>query len=314
LIWSNGWEDETMNIIFGPIHSRRFGKSLGVDLSPSKKQCNFDCLYCELDPAKTVTAYDEIITVDEVIAALKKALNEHNGIDFITLTANGEPTLYPYLSELIDAIDRIKGDTRTLILSNGSTISDPLVRKALTKLDMVKLSLDCATDRCLHKLDRSHQGITIAAIQDGMLAFKESYQGPLIIETLFVKTLNDKPEEIAQLNDFLLKLKPARIDIGTIDRPPAYEVKPLSYEELRKITHLFDPSLPVYIASRKHVTSSPEYYTPTEILQTLSKRPLSPEDIEILFDTQSQKTLETLQSEGKIIIKETNGVKFYTLA
>ena len=314
MIWSNGWEYETMNIIFGPIHSRRFGKSLGVDLSPSKKQCNFDCLYCELDPAKTVTAYDEIITVDEVIAALKKALNEHNGIDFITLTANGEPTLYPYLSELIDAIDRIKGDTRTLILSNGSTISDPLVREALAKLDMVKLSLDCATDRCLHKLDRSHQGITIAAIQDGMLAFKESYQGPLIIETLFVKTLNDKPEEIAQLNDFLLKLKPARIDIGTIDRPPAYEVKPLSYEELRKITHLFDPSLPVYIASRKHVTSSPEYYTPTEILQTLSKRPLSPEDIEILFDTQSQKTLETLQSEGKIIIIETNGVKFYVLA
>ena len=303
-----------MNIIFGPIHSRRFGKSLGIELSPSKKQCNFDCLYCELDPAKTVTAYDEIVTVDEVIAALKKALNEHSGIDFITLTANGEPTLYPYLSELIDAIDRIKGDTRTLILSNGSTISDPRVREALTKLDMVKLSLDCATDRCLHKLDRSHQGITITAIQDGMLAFKKSYQGPLIIETLFVETLNDKPEEIAQLNNFLLKLKPARIDIGTIDRPPAYEVKPLSYEDLRRITHLFDPSLPVYISSRKHVTSSPEYYTPAEILQTLSKRPLSPEDIQILFDAQSQKTLETLQSEGKIIIKETNGVKFYTLA
>lgn len=303
-----------MNIIFGPVYSRRFGKSLGIDLSPGKKQCNFDCLYCELDPAKTVNAYDEIVAVDEVIAALKKALDEHRAIDFITLTANGEPTLYPYLSELIDAIDKIKGDTQTLILSNGSTISDPVVREALAKLDMVKLSLDCATDRCLHKLDRSHQGITIAAIQDGMLAFKESYQGPLIIETLFVKTLNDKSEEIAQLNDFLLKLRPTRIDIGTIDRPPAYEVKPLSYEELRAITHLFDPSLPVYIASRKYVTSRPERYTSSEILQTLSKRPLSSEDIEILFDAKSQKTLQTLQSEEKIIIKETNGVEFYALA
>jgi len=215
---------------------------------------------------------------------------------------------------LIDAIDQIKGNTKTLILSNGSTISDPRVREALAKLDMVKLSLDCATDRCLHKLDRSHQGITITEIQEGMLAFKENYQGPLIIETLFVKTLNDKPEEIEQLNEFLLKLKPARIDIGTIDRPPAYEVKPLNYEDLHRITHLFDPSLPVYIASRKHVTSSPEYYTPAEILQTLSKRPLSPEDIEILFDAQSQITLQTLLSEGKIIIKETNGVNFYALA
>ena len=303
-----------MNIIFGPVYSRRFGKSLGIDLSPGKKQCNFDCLYCELDPAKTVTAYDEVVPVDEVMEALKKSLDEHRAIDFITLTANGEPTLYPYLSELIDAIDQIKGDTKTLILSNGSTISDPLVREALAKLDMVKLSLDCATDRCLHKLDRSHQGITIAAIKKGMLAFKELYKGPLIIETLFVKTLNDKPEEIAQLNHFLLKLKPARIDIGTIDRPPAYEVKPLSYEELRKITHLFDPSLPVYIASRKHVDSRPERYTSSEILQTLSKRPLSPEDIEILFDAESQKELQTLQSNGKIIIKETNGVEFYALA
>lgn len=303
-----------MNIIFGPVYSRRFGKSLGIDLSPGKKQCNFDCLYCELDPAKTVSAYDEVIPVEEIVDALKKSLGEHRAIDFITLTANGEPTLYPHLTELIDAIDQIKGNTKTLILSNGSTISDPRVREALAKLDMVKLSLDCATDRCLHKLDRSHQGITITEIQEGMLAFKENYQGPLIIETLFVKTLNDKPEEIEQLNEFLLKLKPARIDIGTIDRPPAYEVKPLSYEDLHRITHLFDPSLPVYIASRKHVTSSPEYYTSAEILQTLSKRPLSPEDIEILFDTQSQKTLQTLQSEGKIIIKETNGVKFYALA
>jgi len=303
-----------VNIIFGPVYSRRFGKSLGIDLSPGKKQCNFDCLYCELDPAKTVSTYDEVISVDKVMGALKKSLDEHHEIDFITLTANGEPTLYPYLSELIDAIDQIKGNTKTLILSNGSTISDPAVREALAKLDMVKLSLDCATDRCLHRLDRSHQGITIAAIKDGMLTFKESYKGPLIIETLFVKTLNDKPEEIAQLNDFFLKLEPARIDIGTIDRPPAYEVKPLSYEELREITHIFDPSLPVYIASRKHVTSRPERYTSSEILQTLSKRPLSPEDIEILFDTESQKTLQTLQSEGKIIIKETNGVKFYTLA
>jgi len=144
-----------MNIIFGPIHSRRFGKSLGIDLSPSKKQCNFDCLYCELDPAKTVSTYDDIVTVDEIMAALNKALAEHGSVDFITLTANGEPTLYPQLSELIDAIDSIKGDTKTLILSNGSTISDPGIREALAKLDMVKLSLDCGTDRCLHKLDRS---------------------------------------------------------------------------------------------------------------------------------------------------------------
>ena len=304
-----------MNIIFGPVYSRRFGKSLGIDLSPGKKQCNFDCLYCELDSAKTVSTYSEVVPVDEVLTALAKALEEHSSIDFITLTANGEPTLYPYLSELIDAINRIKGETKTLILSNGSTVGDPNVRKALGKLDIVKLSLDCATDHCLHKLDRAHSGITIDAIKDGMLAFRREFPNvPLIIETLFVKTLNDKPEEIAALNDFFLKLRPARIDIGTIDRPPAYAVKPLSYEELYAVSHLFDPSLPVYIASRKKVESKPEHYTIEEILQTLSKRPLTQDDIEILFDTESQKRLELLIKEGKIITRETNGVLFYVLS
>ena len=302
-----------MNIIFGPVNSRRFGKSLGIDLSPSKKQCNFDCLYCELDPAKTVSSYSDVVSVKEVMAALKRALATHQSIDFITLTANGEPTLYPHLSKLIDEIDEVKGSAKTLILSNGSTIGDPDIRYALAKLDMVKLSLDCATDRCLHRLDRAHSGITIHSIMQGMLAFKKHYSGPLIVETLFVKTLNDRPEEIAALNDFFLKLRPARIDIGTIDRPPAYDVKPLSYEDLHRIAHLFDPSLPIYIASRKKVESKPEHYTEEEILQTLSKRPLSPEDVEILFDRESQERLKTLIKEEKITIKETNGVNFFTL-
>ncbi|MEA3491263.1 MAG: radical SAM protein [Campylobacterota bacterium] len=303
-----------MSIIFGPIHSRRFGKSLGIDLSPGKKQCNFDCLYCELDPAKTMDSYDEVVSVDEVMIALKRALSEHGGVDFITLTANGEPTLYPYLSELIDRIDMIKGEAQTLILSNGSTIDDSRVADALMKIDMVKLSLDCATDRCLHKLDRSHSGITVGSIMDGMLAFRRRYRGPMIIETLFVKKLNERPEEIKALNQFFLELNPSRIDIGTIDRPPAYDVKPLSYEELHRVSLLFDPALPIYIASRKKITSTPEYYSSEAILQTISKRPLTPEDIEILFDEPSQIALKRLISEEKIIVKKTNGVDFYTLA
>ena len=299
------------NIIFGPIHSRRFGKSLGVDLSPGKKQCNFDCLYCELDPAKTMDRYDEVLRVEEIVSAVRKALEEHRDIDFLTITANGEPTLYPYLGELMDEIDKIKGDTRTLILSNASTIDDPKVQEALLKFDEVKLSLDCATQKCLRKLDRSHAEIDVERIKEGMLSFKARYKGPLVIEILIVKTLNDFGEEIARLNAFLLKLQPTRIDIGTIDRPPAFDVKPVSYEALLHISHLFDPSLPVYIASRKKEDISSSDYTYEEILQTLSKRPLTKEDIEALFDEESQKRVENLLHKQKIKIVETNGVKFY---
>jgi len=299
------------NIIFGPIHSRRFGKSLGVDLSPSKKQCNFDCLYCELDPAKTMDSYDDIVSVEQVTTALKQALEEHKDIDFITLTANGEPTLYPHLSELIDEINVFKGKTKTLILSNAATIDDLKIQEALLKLDEVKLSLDCATQKCLKKLDRSHSGIEVENIKAGMLEFKSKYSGPLVIEILIVKTLNDSEEEIAKLNEFLLKLQPTRIDIGTIDRPPAFDVKPVSYEELLYISHLFDSMLPVYIASRKKADISSDSYSYEEILETLSKRPLTQEDIEALFDEESQKRAQNLLHKQKIKLVETNGVKFY---
>ncbi len=302
------------NIIFGPIHSRRFGKSLGVDLSPGKKQCNFDCLYCELDPAKTMDAYDDVVSVEEIANAIKHALTEYKDIDFITLTANGEPTLYPYLSELIDEINTFKGTTKTLILTNAATIDDEKTQEALLKLDEVKLSLDCATQKCLQKLDRSHSGIDVEHIKAGMLAFKSKYDGPLVIEILIVKTLNDSKEEIEKLNAYLLKLQPTRIDIGTIDRPPAFDVKPVNYEELFEISHWFDASLPVYIASRKKADITPSNYDDEEILETLSKRPLTQEDIEALFNEESQKRLKKLLEEEKIKRVSTNGVIFYKKA
>jgi len=303
-----------MSIIFGPIHSRRFGKSLGVDLSPGKKQCNFDCLYCELEQAKTMDSYEEVVSVNEVAKAIKTALEEHKDIDFITLTANGEPTLYPYLSELIDEINTFKGTTKTLILSNAANIDDTKVQDALLKLDEVKLSLDCATQKCLQKLDRSHNGIEIEDIKAGMLAFKKRYDGPLVIEILIVKTLNDTKEEIAKLNEYLLELQPTRIDIGTIDRPPAYAVQPVSYETLLDISHWFDPSLPVYIASRKKAEASTSSYSAEEILETLSKRPLTQEDIESLFDKESQNRVQNLLRNEKIKRVSTNGVEFYKKA
>jgi len=302
------------NIIFGPIHSRRFGKSLGVDLSPGKKQCNFDCLYCELDPAKTMDAYDDVVSVEEIANAIRTALTEYKDIDFITLTANGEPTLYPYLSELIDEINTFKGNTKTLILTNAATIDDEKTQEALLKLDEVKLSLDCATQKCLKKLDRSHSGIDVENIKAGMLAFKSKYDGPLVIEILIVKTLNDSRDEITKLNTFLLQLQPTRIDIGTIDRPPAFDVKPVSYEELLEISHWFESTLPVYIASRKKADITPSSYSEEELVETLTKRPLTQEDIEALCDEESQKRFKKLLKEEKIKRVSTNGVVFYKKA
>jgi len=304
-------KNEKLNIIFGPVNSRRFGKSLGIDLSPTKKQCNFDCLYCELEPAKTMGRYDDVVPVDEVMSALQESLESHQDIDALTITANGEPTLYPHLSALMDAINSVKGSIKTLILSNAAKIDEAEVQEALMKFDTVKLSLDCATGRCLKRLDRSHEGVDVEKIKEGMLRFKENFSNPLIIEILMVKSINDSESEIEALNRFFMKLKPTRIDIGTIDRPPAYRVEALSYEELRERSLKFDASLPIYITSRKKVTAKPSRYSREDILETLRKRPLTQEDIEVLFDTKSREDFQILIHEKKVGVLDCGGYNFY---
>ena len=297
-----------MKTIFGPVNSRRFGSSLGIDLSPALKQCNFDCLYCELAPALTVDAQKNIVSVDKIIEELKEHLNEK--IDVITITANGEPTLYPHLDALIDAINQIKNNTQTLILTNSAMLVDEKVFNPLLKLDQVKLSLDAISDDIFKKIDRPHKDIKIDEVVEKVQEFSKAFKGKLFIEILFVHGLNNTKEEIAKLNHALLGIEASRIDLGTIDRPPAYNVSGISYKELHEAALLFSSELPIHIASRIHAEPNHTEYSEQEILNTLDKRPLTMDDIDILFDEPSKERLETLIKEQKIIIKRIGNLDF----
>ncbi|OHE02142.1 MAG: radical SAM protein [Sulfurimonas sp. RIFOXYD12_FULL_33_39] len=298
-----------MKTIFGPINSRRFGSSLGIDLSPALKQCNFDCLYCELAPSATTDKQTNVVEVSTIINGLKEHL--HDKIDVITITANGEPTLYPYLDELIDEINKIKNSTQTLILTNSATLVNDKIFNSLLKLDQVKLSLDGVSEDVFKKIDRPHPSIKIENIVKKVIEFSKTFKGKLFIEILFVKGINDTKEEIQKLNEVLLKLHVTRIDIGTIDRPPAYNVSALSYKELHNASLLFDNALPIHIASRVHAEPNNSNYDDEEILNTLDKRPLTMDDINLLFDEESKKRLEILIKESKISKKLVGNLEFF---
>jgi len=298
-----------MKTIFGPINSRRFGSSLGIDLSPALKQCNFDCLYCELAPSATVDKQTNTIDIQTIIDELKEHLNDK--IDVITLTANGEPTLYPYLDGLIDEIDKIKNTTETLILTNSASLVDKKVFNSLLKLDQVKLSLDAVSSEIFKKIDRPHQSIKVEDIVDSVIKFSKIYNGKLFIEILFVHELNDSQNEIEKLNEILLNINASRIDLGTIDRPPAYPVAGISYKELHEASLQFDSSLPIHIASRIHAEPNNSRYTKEEIINTLDKRPLTLEDINLLFDEESKTLLNELIFEEKIAKKLVGNLEFF---
>ena len=300
---------EKNNIIFGPINSRRFGMSLGVDLSPSSKQCNFDCLYCELAPMLSVAEQSKVVSVEEIINALKEHLDEN--IDVITLTANGEPTLYPHLSCLIDEINKIKSSTQTLILTNSATLVHQDIFDNLLKLDQVKLSLDAISPDIFKKIDRPHESIKITEVVQKVKEFSKVYKGKLFIEILFVYGLNDTKEEIQKLNEALLDIHALRIDLGTIDRPPAYPVVGISYKELFDISKMFDASLPIHIASRIHAEANNTSYSDEEILNTLDKRPLTIDDLKLLFDENSMNRFNTLRKREDIVTKLVGNLEFF---
>ena len=298
-----------MKILFGPINSRRFGRSLGIDLSPSKKQCNFDCVYCELEAQKPQEKQDEIVSVEEIILEVQGALEKNVPFDFLTLTANGEPSLYPHLDELISSLRKIAKDKKLLILSNGTVVLDQDKFNTLLKLDVVKFSLDSAISKTFYRIDRALKNINLEKMIEKMVEFKTQFKGNLVMEILVVKDLNDNEEEFIALNQALAKIAPLRVDLSTIDRPPAYAVKKISEERLLELSKLIT-STPVLLPKR-HYEGEKLNFNEEELLKMLHLRSQSEIDIENKLDKTSQLLLDKLIKEEKIKILNLAGVKFY---
>ncbi len=298
-------------IVFGPINSRRFGMSLGIDLSPKQKSCNFDCVYCELSGAKTVETIENPPSVDEIISALKEALKTHQNIDVITLTANGEPTLYPYLKELIAKVNELKGSAKTLILSNGSGVRDPKICEALHGLDIVKFSLDSALQSTFKKIDRNKSGIEVGELIKAMAKFRKEFKGELVLEILVVAGFNDKEEEFIALNTAINEIAPHRVDIGTIDRPPAYNVKGVDAKKLEELAKQIS-CVPVNIA-KAHKIEQKYNFSEDEILEMLRRRPQTIANVEENFSDSSKQTLAKFLQQDVVYLADVAGVKFYKL-
>ncbi|WP_457641216.1 radical SAM protein [Persephonella sp.] len=299
-----------MKYIFGPVNSRRFGVSLGIDLSPDRKSCNFDCLYCELDKNIPVEKIYKEPEVDTVIQEVYEYLQKNPHPDVITVTSNGEPTLYTNLDELIDKLNKIKGKSKTLILSNGSTVWKRKVQQVLKKFDVVKLSLDAPDEKIFKKIDRPLDGIRLSEIIEGIKSFRKIYDGELIIEVMIVRHINDNKEIIQKLADILKDIKPDRVDLGTVDRPPAYRVNPVSNELLFELSEYFE-GLNVNVITRNEIRiEEKRKMSKDEIINTLRKRPFTYSDIEMLMDRETAQLTYSMIKEGILKTKRIGSVTF----
>jgi len=238
-------EHETMTrpLVFGPKHSRRLGRSLAVDVI-HLKTCPLDCVYCELGRTDRLTVERrEYVKADAVLEELRTVLRkQHDGIDHITLSASGEPTLNSKLGEIISEIKKMT-TIPVAVLTNGVLLFREDVRKDLLQADVVLPSLDAASDQVFERINRPHGRLDIEEIIEGLVAFRKEFTGQIWLEILLVKGINDLTEELSLLKTVTEWIRPDIIHLNTVVRPPAEGwARRVEVEDLRRIRRYFGPS------------------------------------------------------------------------
>ncbi|MFH1688846.1 MAG: radical SAM protein [Candidatus Eisenbacteria bacterium] len=234
-----------MKHVFGPVPSRRLGFSLGVD-PVVPKTCTLDCVYCELGPTteRTVTRRP-YVPVDGILEELGARLEEHPELDFITLSGSGEPTLNSDIGKLIDGIKAMT-DVPVAVLTNGTLLTDPDVRSALSRADVVAPSIDAVSRAAFERVNRPHESLDPAAIADGLVSFAREYRGKIWLEVVFVEGLNDDSGEVERIAGIINDVKPDKVHVNTVVRPPAVpSAHALSPERLQEIAERFGPAAEV---------------------------------------------------------------------
>ncbi|HYA43637.1 MAG TPA: radical SAM protein [Syntrophobacteraceae bacterium] len=211
-----------MSSIFGPIPSRRYGKSLGIDVIPPKT-CSFDCIYCESGPTTHLSVKREnFVDPKEVLEELSAFLRLHpNATDVLTFSSAGEPTLYEGLGELIAAIRKAYPTLPLIVLTNGSLLWQPEVRRCLLGADRVVPSLDAVTSAVFHNINRPHPSLELEQIIEGIRAFRKDYKAQLHIEVALVSGVNDNQADLSTLARVIESIGPDKIELNTVARPPA---------------------------------------------------------------------------------------------
>lgn len=238
--------------IFGPIHSRRLGISLGINLLPEDgKFCTFDCIYCECGYNKDHRPKSKLPAREKVREELEKRLQrmKEEGIspDVLTFAGNGEPTAHPHFPEIIDDTLSLRDlyfpDAKVSVLSNSTFIHKPEVFAALNKIDNNILKLDTADMEYIRRVDRPTGTYDVKSIIERMKAFR----GNLIIQTMFMKGKTEEGIDIDNTSDHYVlpwleaiqEIAPKQVMIYTIDREtPDKFLRKASHEELDRIVAL----------------------------------------------------------------------------
>ncbi|ASJ08693.1 radical SAM protein [Thermococcus siculi] len=309
-------------IAFGPVPSRRLGKSLGINNIPDKV-CSFACVYCQIGRTLRMEIerrpfYEPELIFEEVSRKVEEARGKGEVIDYLTFVPDGEPTLDVNLgieAELLKTLG-----IPLAILTNSSLIWREDVRADLLHFDLVSLKLDAVSEPLWRRIDRPHKSLSLERILDGMLEFRGEFRGRLITETMLVAGI-DYGDEFERLADFLAELKPEKAYIAVPTRPPAEPwVKPADEETINRafqsLAERLGPEKVEYLIGYEGNAFAFTGDVEEDLLSITAVHPMREDAVKEFLKNAGADwdVIEKLLEEGRIIELEYGGRRFYMRA
>ena len=290
--------------LYGPVPSRRLGRSLGIDLVP-QKICTYDCIYCQIgNTTEKTLSRKEYVPVKEIMEEVGRFLKEGtSSIDYLSLAGSGEPTLHSQIRSVIEGIKAITS-IPVAVITNGSLLYEEEVRQDLLRADVVLPSLDAVSSEVFMKINRPRPGFSVEKVIEGLVEFRKVYKGQIWLEILFCKDVNDGKEELLRMKKVIDRIQPDRIHINTVVRPPSEKwAVPLNQREMEEIRAFLGEKAEIISEFDRHPPVVSERDIKEEILKILKRRPLSLSDLSKgmgITSDELEAYLDPLIQEGKI--------------
>lgn len=308
---------KTFQHLYGPVPSRRLGRSLGIDLVPHKI-CTYDCIYCQIGKTtKKTLLRKEYILKEEVLEEIKTFLLKGSStIDHFSISGSGEPTLHSQIHSIIEGIKAITS-IPVAVITNGSLLCEEQVREDLLRSDLVLPSLDAVSPELFTRINRPHSELSIEKVIEGMVEFRRIYRGLIWLEILFCKGVNDGQSELLKMKKTIERVQPDRIHLNTVVRPPSEQwAVSLDQNEMEEIRALFGERASIISEFDRHPSSFMERDIKEEILKILRRRPLSLSDLSKgmgIPQNELDKYIKPLIQEGKIQTRVFGDSVFYEI-
>lgn len=309
--------------VYGPVPSRRLGRSLGVDIL-APKSCTENCVYCQLGTTEPLEIKRRRFVDPRVVEKdLKSALQSGIQIDFITLSGSGEPTLSIDLGRIIefarDLIEKLDSPQKPKIcvLTNGSLLSDGSLREELASVDLVVPNLDAGDAETFYKINRPHGEIVFDKFIEGIKDFKSHFSGSLFLEIVLIEGLNDSEEHLRKIANIVSYINPDGVWVGTISRPPAEKwVKPVDLKVLQKAKEMIGEKARIIEAFHGESAGFPSVSLIDDISGLLLRRPETAKNIALSLDANLNEVLKSLyilEDKGAIERAEVNQAVYWKM-